>query len=95
MQFQLFEFAIQFVNMLVTALTTVIFLYAIFSFFVPRGGDNAIMRFLGSIAEPILGPLRRVLPSMGMLDLSPMVAIILLQVVGNIVTGTLRAASVG
>jgi YggT family protein len=90
-----FEFAIQFVNMLVTALTTVIFLYAIFSFFVPRGGDNPIMRFLGSIAEPILGPLRRVLPSMGMLDLSPMVAIILLQVVGSIVTQTLLAAARG
>ena len=90
-----FAFAIQFVEMLVYALTTVIFLYAIFSFFVPRGGDNPIMRFLASIAEPILGPLRRVLPSMGMLDLSPMVAIILLQVVGNIVIGTLRAALYG
>lgn len=95
MQFELFRFAIQFVDFLVQALTAVIFLYAIFSFFVPRGGDNPIMRFLGSIAEPILGPLRRVLPSMGMLDLSPMVAIILLQVVGNIVVQTLRAASMG
>jgi YggT family protein len=90
-----FAFAIQFVEMLVYALTTVIFLYAIFSFFVPRGGDNPIMRVLGSIAEPMLGPLRRVLPSMGMLDLSPMVAIILLQVVGSIVTSTLRAALYG
>jgi YggT family protein len=88
-----FYFAVQFVNLLVYALTTVIFLYAIFSFFVPRGSDNAIMRFLGSIAEPILSPLRRVLPSMGMLDLSPMVAIILIQVVGNIVMQTLLAAA--
>jgi YggT family protein len=85
----LFLFAVQFVNLLVYALTTVIFLYAIFSFFVPPGSDNPIMRFLGSIAEPLLRPLRRVLPSMGMLDLSPMVAIILLQVMGSIVTQTL------
>ena len=85
----LFYFAVQFVNLLVYVLTTVIFLYAIFSFFVPAGSNNPLMRFLGSIAEPILSPLRRVLPSMGALDLSPMVAIILLQVVGSIVTGTL------
>ncbi len=30
---------------------------------------------LYSITEPVLGPIRRVLPSMGMFDLSPMVVI--------------------
>ncbi|HEX2325531.1 MAG TPA: YggT family protein [Chloroflexota bacterium] len=84
-----FELAIRFVNLLVYALTAAIFLRAIFSWFVPPGSDNVIMRFLRDITEPVLAPLRKVLPSMGMLDLSPFVAMILLQVMGSIVTQTL------
>ena len=44
---------------------------------------NPVVIFLHDITEPILGPIRRFMPRMGMLDLSPMVAIILLQVVGR------------
>ena len=88
-----FNYAAQFVYLLVYALTTAIFLRAIFSWFVPPGSDNVIMRFLREITEPILAPIRRIMPSMGMLDLSPFVAMILLQVVGSIVTGVLRDAA--
>ena len=90
-----FALAITFVNLLVYALTAAIFLRAIFSWFVPPGSDNVIMRFLRDVTEPVLAPLRRVLPSMGMLDLSPFVAMILLQVVGSIVTQTLRPLAYG
>ena len=89
----IFLYAAQFVNLLVYVLTAAIFLRAIFSWFVPPGSDNVIMRFLRDVTEPILAPLRRVLPSMGMLDLSPFVAMIILQVVGNIVIGTLLTAA--
>ena len=92
MSFNIFDFAASFVGLLVYVLTTAIFLRAIFSWFVPPGSDNVIMRFLRDITEPILAPLRRVLPQMGMLDLSPFVAMIILQVVGNIVAQTLRSA---
>jgi YggT family protein len=34
---------------------------------------------LNQITEPILAPLRRVIPRIGMLDISPMVALLLLQ----------------
>ena len=88
-----FVFATQFVNLLVYVLTTAIFLRAIFSWFVPPGSDNVIMRFLVDITEPVIAPLRRVLPSMGMLDLSPFVAMILLQVIGQIVIGVLARAA--
>jgi YggT family protein len=36
---------------------------------------------LSQLTEPILGPIRRVLPTFGMLDFSPLVAIILLQII--------------
>lgn len=88
-----FTFAAQFVGILVQVLTTAIFLRAILSWFVPAGSDNAITRFLREITDPVLNPLRRVLPSMGALDLAPLVAMIVLQVVGNIAESTLRSVA--
>ncbi|MEP7284534.1 MAG: YggT family protein [Chloroflexota bacterium] len=37
---------------------------------------NPIVRFIFNATEPILAPIRRALPSTGMMDLSPLVAII-------------------
>ena len=88
-----FRVAAQFVEWLVYILMISIFLRAIFSFFAPPGSDNPIMRVLVEVTEPILGPLRRVIPSVGMLDLSPFVAMILLQFVGGIIVTMLRQAS--
>ena len=45
---------------------------------------NPIVVILYQITEPILGPIRRVLPRMGMIDLSPMVAIIVMALVKSI-----------
>jgi YggT family protein len=47
----------------------------------PRG---AIAEFLFTITEPILAPIRSVMPRMGMFDFTPMIAIILLQVIRGI-----------
>ncbi len=33
------------------------------------------------VTEPVLAPIRRILPPMGMIDFSPLVALVLLQVV--------------
>ena len=49
-----------------------------------------IAAIIYQITEPILAPIRSVLPSFGMLDLSPMVAIILIIVVQRVI---LAAAS--
>lgn len=89
----LFYYAGQFVSLLVQALVFAIILRAIFSWFMPAGSDNPLMRFLRDVTEPLLGPLRRVLPSMGMLDLSPFVAILLLQFLGPMVAGILYSAA--
>ena len=45
------------------------------------GFAGSAFNVLFRITEPFLAPLRKVLPRMGMLDLSPMVAIILLWVI--------------
>ncbi len=46
--------------------------------------DNPIVVLIYGITEPILAPIRRVLPSMGMLDLSPMVALIVMMVIREV-----------
>ena len=62
---------------LVQALGFAIFARAIVSWF-PIDRNGPVVQALDAITEPILDPLRRVLPTIGALDLSPMVAIIVL-----------------
>ena len=42
---------------------------------------NPVVVFLHDITEPILSPIRQFMPRLGLLDLSPMVAIILLNLI--------------
>jgi len=42
---------------------------------------NAIVRLVYQVTEPILAPLRRYIPSFGGLDITPMIALLLLEVV--------------
>jgi len=50
---------------------------------------NPAVSFLYQVTEPILGPLRRYIPPLGMIDITPIIAIILLQVVEQFVVGLL------
>ena len=68
-----------FLNILFTVLTMAIFARAIISWF-PIRPDNPLITILNQLTDPILIPLRRVVPSVGMIDITPLVAIILLQV---------------
>jgi len=43
------------------------------------------MRFLNEITEPILSPLRRIVPRIGMIDITPVIAILILQLVAELV----------
>ena len=46
---------------------------------------NAVLEFLHDVCEPFLGMFRRVIPSIGALDLSPIVAIVVLELVNGVV----------
>ncbi len=50
---------------------------------------NPVVIFLHEITEPILAPIRRFVPPMGVLDLSPMMAVILLLILSRFVTSRL------
>ncbi len=51
--------------------------------FVSPGNYNPALALIQSLLEPVMGPLRRVLPPMGPLDLSPMVALLIIFVLQN------------
>lgn len=79
----LYVFVEAFINVLATALTIVIFVRVILSW-VPMRLPLDLGDLVFSISEAILGPIRRALPFMGGLDLSPFVALIAIQVVQSI-----------
>jgi YggT family protein len=57
-----------------------IFLYALLSLIAP-GGYSPLQALLTSLCEPVLGPIRRLIPSVAGLDLSPLWAIIAIQAI--------------
>ena len=80
---------IQIVNATILVLTIAIILRAILTWFPNIDPRNPAVEFLVTITEPILKPIRSVMPRLGMLDLTPMIAIILLQVIGSIISANL------
>ena len=48
------------------------------------------VELLYRITEPILAPLRRVIPSIGMMDISPIIALLLLQIIQEILGAIIR-----
>ena len=51
----------------------------------------AIYRSINSLLEPVLGPIRRIMPSTGAIDFSPLVLIILLQIMLIVLTNVAYA----
>ena len=74
----------QFIEILCQVLAFIIFIRAILSWF-PVSRFNPIVAFIEYITEPILAPLRRVVPRIGMIDITPMVAIIILLVIASVI----------
>jgi len=51
--------------------------------------SNRLMRFLVDTTEPLLGPLRRMIPPLGRMDISPIVAFLILWLFQAAIAGTL------
>jgi YggT family protein len=51
--------------------------------------SNRLMRFLVNATEPLLGPLRRIIPPLGVMDISPIFAFLLLWLLKAAISGTL------
>ena len=80
---------VRFVELLFNVMTFAILARVLLSWF-PMSPGNKIAVFLYDITEPVLGPIRKIVPPVGMLDLSPFIAIVLLQVLEYIILSGIR-----
>jgi YggT family protein len=76
------SFLILVINALQQILVLLIIVSVILSYFMDP--YHPVRRALNRLVEPLLTPIRRVVPLIGMLDISPLILIILIQVIGNL-----------
>ncbi len=79
-----------FVDVFATVLTLAIILRALLSWF-SVGGSQPLGRLLVEMTEPVLAPIRRLLPGGIMIDFSPLLALVLIQVLQSILDRSLVA----
>jgi YggT family protein len=85
-----------FVAALITVYTLIILAYIVINLIFAFGARpgyyrwlDAVLTFLRDVSEPYLRIFRRFIPPIGPLDLSPIVAIFVLQIVGSIVVSAI------
>ncbi len=77
------ETVVNLIVVIIQILTFAILARSILTWF-PMNPNNPVITVLWHITEPILSPLRRIIPRVGMIDITPMVAIILLYVISAV-----------
>ncbi len=77
------------VSAIARLLVLIVIVDAILSFFVSP--FHPIRQALGGIINPMLEPIRRVVPPMGMIDFSPLVLVILIELVSSLLINVLRS----
>jgi YggT family protein len=78
----------EFIKIFAFVLTWAIIIRALLSWF-SIAGAQPVFRLLVEITEPVLAPIRRVLPTAGMLDFSPLVALLLINIISGILLSQL------
>lgn len=78
-------FIISFILMLLQVLSFAILGRVLLSWVDPMG-NYRITQILHDITEPMLSPIRNLLPNMPMFDFSPIIAMLLLQALGQLIT---------
>jgi YggT family protein len=74
-----------FINILTQLLTLLVFVYILSIWVFPP--FHSFRQTLANIVEPMLAPIRRVIPPIGMFDFSPFIFMIIVQVLATILIG--------
>lgn len=76
------------INIISQILVIVIIIDTILSYFLPP--FQAIRRFFDQIVNPLLEPIRKLIPPIQNIDFSPMILIVVIQVFSSLLTGLLQ-----
>jgi YggT family protein len=82
------SYLVNFIGLLFQVLSLAILGRVLLSWIDPFG-NMRISQILRDVTEPILAPIRSVLPSMSMFDFSPIVAMLLLQALSRLLLSAL------
>lgn len=77
------------VNTTVRVLSLLVFISSLLSYFMDP--YHPIRRTLGLVVDPLLSPIRKLVPPMGGVDWSPLILIIALQILGSVLIAILRS----
>lgn len=77
-------FIAQVVDVIFQLLGLLVLVHVVLSYFMSP--FHPVRQQIDRLVEPMLAPIRQVIPTVGMIDFSPLVLLILLQIVGNIIT---------
>lgn len=77
-------FIVTFIRLLFEILSWLIIGRVLLSWVDPTG-NMRISQALRELTEPILAPIRSIMPNIGMFDLSPIVAILLLNLISRLI----------
>jgi YggT family protein len=82
---------INFLAQVIGTFSYILVLVVIISVFLSYFMDpyHPVRRGVNSIVEPMLAPIRRVVPPVGMLDFSPLILIVLIQLITRLIVGFL------
>jgi YggT family protein len=75
---------VQLIHLIAQIITLLVIVQVVLSYFMSP--FHPVRQAIDRFVEPMLAPIRRILPSMGMLDFSPLVLIILVQIIDTILT---------
>ncbi len=53
---------------------------------------NPVVNMIYQLTEPVLAPIRNLLPAMGTFDFSPLVALLLMEVVARVLTAIVQSS---
>jgi YggT family protein len=73
------DYLIQFLTILLTILTWAILIRVLLSWIPNLDRGNPLVQLLHQITDPVLEPARRIIPPLGGMDFSPIVVILVLQ----------------
>ena len=82
-------FVAQVISLVANLLILLLFVWVVLSWIMPP--YHPLREALDRVVQPMLEPIRRVIPMAGMIDFSPMILMILIELIARILTGILSS----
>jgi YggT family protein len=80
-------FIIRLINILAQVLVLLVIVKVVLSYFMSP--YHPVRQTIDRVVEPMLAPIRRILPPLGMIDFSPLVLLLLIQVLRSVLVNLL------